>query len=241
MKKVAVITGASRGIGRETALYLAEMGWSVVVNYHSSKDKAVELVSYINERGGDAVSVCADVGCPDRCKELIETAYEKYGRIDALINNAAIDEMMPFDMLSPEREKRLFDVNLFGTMNCTRYALPYMISAKSGSIVNVSSIWGRIGASCEVQYSTSKAALIGFTKALAKEVALSGIRVNCVAPGVIDTDMNSNVSKEDMDEFITEVPMGRMGTPREVAECIYFLCSSGYVTGQVLGVDGGYI
>lgn len=241
MKKTAVITGASRGIGRAAALYFAEMGWSVVINYHTSKEKADELVSIINQRGGEAVSVCADVGCSDKCRELIEMAYKRFGRIDALINNAAIDEMMPFDMLSHEREKRLFDVNLFGTMNCTRYALPYMIAEKSGSIVNVSSIWGRVGASCEVQYSTSKAALIGFTKALAKEVAPSGIRVNCVAPGVIDTDMNSNVSKEDMDEFLTEVPMGRMGTPREVAECIYFLCNSEYVTGQVLGVDGGYI
>ncbi len=241
MKKAVIITGASRGIGRAAALYFAEMGWSVVVNYHTSKEMAEELASLINQRGGDAISVCADIGCPDKCRELIEAAYKKFGRIDALINNAAIDEMMPFDMLSIEREKRLFDVNLFGAMNCTRYALPYMIAAKSGSIVNVSSIWGRVGASCEVQYSTSKAALIGFTKALSKEVAPSGIRVNCVAPGIIDTDMNSNVSKEDMDDFLTEVPMGRIGTPREVAECIYFLCNSEYVTGQVLGVDGGYI
>lgn len=239
--KTVITTGASRGIGRATAQYFAEKGWCVVVNYLNSKDAAESLVSDIKAGGGEAFAVRADVGNSDECKELISAAKEKTGRIDALINNAAIDEMMPFDMLSPEREKRLFDVNLFGAMNCTRFALPHMIAEKNGSIVNVSSIWGRVGASCEVQYSTSKAALIGFTKALAKEVAPSGIRVNCVAPGVIDTDMNSNVSKEDMDRFLTEVPMGRMGTPREVAECIYFLCNNGYVTGQVLGVDGGYI
>lgn len=239
--KTVLITGASRGIGKATAEYFAEKGWCVAVNYFNSKEAAEKLVSDIKSSGGDAFAIRADVGSFDDCQALVSAVIERTGRIDALINNAAIDEMMPFDMLSPEREKRLFDVNLFGAMNCTRFSIPHMISAKSGSIVNVSSIWGRAGASCEVQYSTSKAALIGFTKALSKEVAPSGIRVNCVAPGVIDTDMNSNVSKEDMDEFLTQVPMGRMGTPREVAECIYFLCSSGYVTGQVLGIDGGYI
>ncbi len=239
--KTVLITGASRGIGAATAEYFAEQGWFVIVNYFSSKEKADELVSDIRQRGGNAKAIRADVGKEDECSALVSAAYSVNGRLDALINNAAIDEMMPFDMLPTECEKRLFDVNLFGAMNCTRFALPHMVHEKSGAIVNLSSIWGVVGASCEVQYSTSKAALIGFTKALAKEVAPSGIRVNCVAPGVIDTEMNSNVSKDDMEAFLAEVPMGRMGTPREVAECIYFLCNSSYVTGQVLGVDGGYI
>ena len=238
--KTVLITGASRGIGRATAEYFAEQGWHVVINYLNSKDKADELVSAIRQKGGSATAIRADVGNADECRALVSAASVN-GGIDALINNAAIDEMMPFDMLSPEREKRLFDVNLFGAMNCTRYALPYMINRKCGSVVNVSSIWGRVGASCEVQYSTSKAAIIGFTKSLAKELAPSGIRVNCVCPGVIDTDMNKNVSAEDMAEFVSGVPMGRLGTPREVAECIYFLCGATYVTGQILGVDGGYI
>ena len=239
--KTVLITGASRGIGAATAEYFAEKGWAVAVNYCNSKDAADELVSDIRQRGGVAKAIRADVGNEYQCRSLVSAVITEFGRIDALINNAAIDEMMPFDMLPTECERRLFDVNLFGTMNCARFALPHMIAEKNGSIVNVSSIWGRVGASCEVQYSTSKAAVIGFTKALAKEVAPSGIRVNCVAPGVIDTDMNSNVTKEDMADFLTTVPMGRMGTPHEVAECIYFLCESGYVTGQVLGVDGGYI
>jgi len=239
--KTVLITGASRGIGAATAEYFAEKGWAVAVNYLSSKEAADELVSEIRQRGGKAKAFRADVGKEDECRALVSAVISEFGRIDSLINNAAIDEMMPFDMLPTECERRLFDVNLFGAMNCTRFALPHMVHEKSGAVVNVSSIWGRVGASCEVQYSTSKAALIGFTKALAKEVAPSGIRVNCVAPGVIDTDMNNNVSKEDMEAFLSEVPMGRMGTPREVAECIYFLCDSSYVTGQVLGVDGGYI
>ncbi len=238
--KTVLITGASRGIGRATAEYFAEQGWHVIVNYVNSKNKADELVSAIRQKGGAATAVRADVGNADECRALISAAASVNGRIDALINNAAIDEMMPFDMLSLDREKQLFDINLFGTMNCTRYALPYMISEKRGSIVNVSSIWGQVRASCEVQYSTSKAAIIGFTKSLAKELAPSGIRVNCVCPGVIDTDMNKNVSAEDMAEFISGVPMGRLGTPHEVAECIYFLCGASYVTGQILGVDGGY-
>ncbi len=240
--KTVLITGSSRGIGRAAAEYFAEQGWHIVVNYANSKDKADELVSAIRQKGGSATAVRADVGKADECRALISAAVSVNGSLDALINNAAVDEMMPFDMLTPDREKRLFDVNLFGTMNCARYALPYMVNKKQGSIVNVSSIWGQVGASCEVQYSTSKAAIIGFTKALAKELAPSGIKVNCVCPGVIDTDMNKNVSVEDMKEFVAGIPMGRMGTPREVAECIYFLCDGpSYVTGQVLGVDGGYI
>jgi len=239
--KTVLITGASRGIGAATAEYFADKGWAVAVNYCKSKEAADELVSEIRQRGGKAKAIRADVGKEDECRALVSSVISEFGRIDALINNAAIDEMMPFDMLPTECERRLFDVNLYGTMNCTRFALPHMVHEKSGAIVNVSSIWGRVGASCEVQYSTSKAAIIGFTKSLAKEVAPSGIRVNCVAPGVIDTEMNSNVSKEDMEAFLTEVPLGRMGTPREVAECIYFLCNSSYVTGQILGVDGGYI
>ena len=239
--KTVLITGASRGIGRATAEYFAEKGWAVAVNYCNSKEAADELVSSIRQSGGKAFAIRADVGREDECSALVSTVMAQYGRIDALVNNAAIDEMMPFDMLSLDRERRLFDVNLFGAMNCARFALPHMVHEKSGAIVNVSSIWGRVGASCEVQYSTSKAAVIGFTKSLAKEVAPSGIRVNCVAPGVIDTEMNKNVSDEDMEAFLAEVPMGRMGTPREVAECIYFLCNQAYVTGQVLGIDGGYI
>ncbi len=239
--QTVLITGASRGIGRATAEYFGERGWRVIINYKSSENEAKTLAEKINSSGGEAHIFKADIGNADECRALVDYAISIGGRLDVLINNAAIDEMSLFCELSPEREKRLFDVNLFGTMNCSRYALPYMLREHKGSIVNVSSIWGRAGASCEVQYSTSKAAVIGFTKALSKEVAPSGIRVNCVAPGVIDTDMNKNVSPEDMAAFCEDVPMCRMGTPREAAECIYFLSNATYVTGQVLGVDGGLI
>lgn len=240
--RTVLITGASRGIGRACAEYFAKNGWRVVINYNKSEEAARVLAETINQNGGEAYIFKADVGNTDECRALVEYAVSVgTGKLDALVNNAAIDAIMPFDMMPTRDERRMFDVNLFGAMDCTRFALPYMISAKSGSIVNVSSIWGRVGASCEVQYSTTKAALIGFTKALSKEVAPSGVRVNCVAPGIIATDINKSLTEEELDEFLSDVPMGRMGTPEEVAKCVYFLCDSTYVTGQVLGVDGGYI
>ena len=239
--KTVLITGASRGIGAATAEYFAEKGWRVIINYKNSEWAANALAERIRESGGEAHTFRADVGSFDECRALVEFSESFTGKIDALVNNAAIDEMELFHELPIDRERRLFDVNLFGTMNCTRLALPAMIREKSGAIVNLSSIWGQVGASMEVQYSTSKAAIIGFTKALAKEVARSGIRVNCVAPGVIDTDMNKNVTESDMAAFLCDVPMGRMGTPREIAECIWFLAGASYVTGQILGADGGYI
>ncbi len=236
-----LITGASRGIGRAAAEYYGERGWRVIVNYNNSEEAAKEVAGYINAHGGEAHIFRADVGILSDCEALVKFAASFENRLDVLVNNAAVDEMMPFDMLSIERERRLFDVNLFGAMNCARFAIPYMVRAKKGSIVNISSIWGEVGASCEVQYSTSKAAIIGFTRSLAKELAPSGITVNCVSPGVIDTDMNKNVSEADMEAFVSEIPMARQGTPKEVAECIYFLSRQSYVTGQVLGVNGGYV
>lgn len=239
--KTVLITGASRGIGAATAEYFAERGWRVVINYYKSEQEALALAETIRSRGGEAYTFKADVGVTDECQSLVEYVMSiGNGKLHALVNNAAIDELIPFDMMPFERERRMFDVNLFGAMDCTRFALPHMVREREGSIVNVSSIWGQVGASCEVQYSTTKAALIGFTKSLAKEVGLSGVRVNCVAPGIIDTDMNKSFSRDELDEFCSGVPMARMGTAAEVAECIYFLCGASYVTGQVIGVNGGF-
>lgn len=161
--------------------------------------------------------------------------------IDLLVNNAGISEVGLFNDISLEREKRLFDIDLFAPMNLSRLVLPNMIRKKSGGIINISSMWGQVGASCEVQYSTAKAGIIGFTKALAKEVAPSGIRVNCVAPGVIDTEMNAHLSKADMESLADEIPMCRIGSASEVAECVYFLAESSYLTGQVISPNGGLI
>ena len=238
--KTVIITGASRGIGAATAEYFGERGWRVICGYYNNEGKVKKVAESIEKSGGEARIFRADVGNFDDCKALIEFA-EGFGRVDVLVNNAGISEVGLFTDLSPEREKRLFDVDLFAPMNLARLVLPGMIHEKSGSIINISSMWGQVGASCEVQYSTAKAGIIGFTKALAKEVAPSGIRVNCVAPGVIDTEMNSHLSDEDMRALADEIPMCRIGTAREVAECVYFLTESSYLTGQVISPNGGLI
>ncbi len=241
-RKVAIITGASRGIGRACAIELASHGYEVVVNFLKNEAAAIETVNMIKASGGLAHPFRADVASAEEASALVKFALSLKGRIDVLVNNAAISVVGLFTDISPDEEKRLFDVNLTGTLNCTREVLPYMIREQSGAIVNVSSMWGQVGASCEVHYSTAKAAIIGFTKSLAKEVAPSGIRVNCVAPGVIDTEMNAHLSAEDIQSLADEIPMGRIGNPAEVAECVRFLCdSASYVTGQVIAPNGGYI
>ncbi|MBQ8508530.1 MAG: SDR family oxidoreductase [Clostridia bacterium] len=242
MKKTVIITGASRGIGRACALWLGKRGWCVVINYHSRADAAEETTREIQKAGGEAYPFQADVADYDAVCKMTEFAHSLHGSIDALVNNAAVSEVGLFDMIDRERERRLFDVNLHGAMDCARAVLPHMLHQHSGSIINIASMWGQTGASCEVAYSAAKAGLIGFTKALAKELAPSGIRVNCVAPGFIDTEMNAHLSDEDKAAFAEEIPMGRIGRPEEVAECVAFLCeNASYVTGQILSPNGGYI
>lgn len=238
--KTVIITGASRGIGAATAEYFGERGWRVICGYYNNEGKVRKVAENIEKSGGEAHIFRADVGNFDDCKALTRFA-ESFGKVGVLVNNAGVSEVGLFTDLSPEREKRLFDVDLFAPMNLARLVLPGMIHEKTGSIINISSMWGQVGASCEVQYSTAKAGLIGFTKALAKEVAPSGIRVNCVAPGVIDTEMNSHLSDEDMRALADEIPMCRIGSAREVAECVYFLTESSYLTGQVISPNGGLI
>lgn len=238
--KTVIITGASRGIGAATAEYFGERGWRVICGYYNNEGKVRKVAENIEKSGGEARIFRADVGSFDDCRSLVDFALS-FGKVDVLVNNAGISEVGLFTDLSPEREKRLFDVDLFAPMNLARLVLPGMIHEKSGSIINISSMWGQVGASCEVQYSTAKAGIIGFTKALAKEVAPSGIRVNCVAPGVIDTEMNSHLSDEDMRALADEIPMCRIGSAREVAECVYFLTESSYLTGQVISPNGGLI
>lgn len=243
MSKVALVTGASRGIGRSIALELARSGISVAINYHSSEKMAKELLCEIKKFNENVNIYKADVSNEIEVSEMVHKINLDLGEIDILVNNAGISQIGLFtDMTSYERD-RMIGVNLIGAMNVTNAILPSMIHYKSGSIINISSMWGEVGASCEVVYSASKAGLIGFTKALAKELAPSGIRVNCISPGVIDTDMNSELSGADIKELIDEIPIKRIGMPDDIAKAVKFLISDNakYITGQVIGINGGMI
>ncbi len=231
--KHVLITGASRGIGAETARLFAKEGYAVTLNYRTEQAAAEKLAKEIG-----ATPFQADVADSSQVAYMLE----QIPNVDILINNAGFAQFGFFDSLSDEDWKRMLDVTLSGAFYCTRGVLPHMIHQKSGAIVNVSSIWGLVGSACEVAYSTAKAGLIGMTKALAKEVGPSGIRVNCVAPGVIDTQMNANLDTETIEQLKDETPLGRLGTPKEIAETILFLSdSNSFITGQVLSPNGGLV
>lgn len=241
--KTVLITGSSRGIGRATAVTFAQNGYSVAVNYNKSSETAEKLCSELEQLGVKAKTFQCDVADKSAVNEMVKQIEADLGQITVLVNNAGIAEQALFSDITDEMWDRMFDVNVKGAYNCTQAVLPHMIHNKYGRIINVSSMWGISGASCEVHYSASKAALIGFTKALAKEVGLSGITVNCVAPGVIATEMNGHLSEDIIEELKNETPLNRIGTPEDVAEAIYFLASekSSFITGQILSVDGGFI
>ena len=240
--KTVLITGASRGIGRATALEFVKNGWQVAVNYNKSEAAAKTLCDEITAFGGFAKAYQADVSDNAAVLSMVAAVIADFGGIDALVNNAGIAPVQGlFTDFTDSDTKRIFATNVFGMMNCSRAIIPHFVSKKSGKIVNISSVWGITGGSCEVIYSASKAAVIGFTKALAKELAPSGICVNCIAPGFIDTDMNSHLSNADVEAFCEGIPLGRTGKADEVAKSIHFLASSSasYITGQVVTVDGG--
>lgn len=233
MKK-ALVTGGSGGIGSAVCRMLSENNYMVYINYYSSEKKAQHLADDIK-----GIAVKFDVS--DR--NDVNNAVKSIGHIDLLVNNSGISEINTFDSVSPENADRILNINLKGTLNCSRAVLPDMIRNKSGVIINISSMWGECGASCEVDYSASKAGVIGFTKALAKEVAPSGIRVNCISPGFILTDMNRNFSDEDLKLIKEDIPLGIFGTPENVADSVIFLASekASFITGQILGVNGGMV
>lgn len=243
MSKVALITGASRGIGRSIALELAKSGISIAINYNSSEKQAKEVLDQIKGLNQNANIYKADVSNEVEVSEMIHKIESDFGRIDIAVNNAGISQIGLFTDMTTKDRDRMIGVNLIGAMNISKAVLPGMIHIKHGNIINISSMWGEAGASCEVVYSATKAGLIGFTKALAKEVGPSGIRVNCVSPGLIDTDMNSELSKADMKELLDEIPLDRIGTPEDIAKAVKFLVSdsASYITGQVLSVNGGII
>lgn len=240
MKQTVMITGASRGIGAATAARFAQDGCRLILNYRENEEKIKELSKSLHTE----VLLCrADVSDPKAVEQMVQEGQDAFGTIDVLINNAGIAEQKLFSDITEADWDRMFDVNVKGMYLTTKAVLPGMIHEKRGKIVNLSSIWGITGASCEVHYSASKAAVIGFTKALAKELGPSGICVNCIAPGVIETDMNAHLPEEILGELKEETPLGKLGTPQDIAQAIYFLSSrqADFITGQVLSPNGGMV
>jgi 3-oxoacyl-[acyl-carrier protein] reductase len=241
-KKTVLITGASRGIGAACAELFCEAGYNVVINYNNSGEKADMLAERLQFEGYSAVAFQADISDAVQADNLFKEITQIYGGVDILVNNAGIAEQKLVIDMTDGDWKRMIGNNLNSCFYASRRALPYMLDKKWGRIINVSSIWGIHGASMEAHYSASKAGIIGFTRALALEYAPSGITVNCVAPGVINTDMIGGFNSSDRADIISAIPAGRLGTPSEVAELVLFLASdhASYITGEIIGINGGY-
>ena len=239
-EKTVLVTGASRGIGAAVARAFANAGYRVAVNYNASKAEAEALAAQWPDR---MLPVQADVADRAQVEAMFRQVEEAFGGVDVLVCNAGIARQELFTDVTPAAWQRMLDVHLGGAFHCCQCALPHMLHQKWGRIVTVSSMWGQVGGSCEVAYSAAKAGLIGLTRALAKEEGPSGITVNCVAPGVIETDMMAAFSAEDKAALAEETPLGSLGSPEQVAKAILFLASDGadYITGQVLGVNGGLV
>ena len=243
MSKTVLITGASRGIGRATALRFAREGYNIVINYLRSVDAAYNLLHELQDYPCNAILIQADITNRVQVRGMVSQSLTQFGAIDVLVNNSGIAQQKLFTDITEDEWNNMFDVNVKGAFHCCQFVLPDMIHRKEGRIINVSSMWGITGASCEVHYSASKAAVIGLTKALAKEVGPSGITVNCVAPGVIDTDMNACLRPEDLAALREETPLEQLGDPAHIADAVAFLAGgqASFITGQVLGVNGGFV
>lgn len=242
-QKTVLVTGASRGIGRAIALHFAKEGCHVFFNSHHSTEELKKVQQEILETFHlSSTLVPGDVGNPDDVRQIFQTIESSVGGLDILVNNAGIAHIGLLTDMTDEEWNHLIQTNLSSVFYCCRQALPYMISQKEGCIINISSMWGTVGASCEVAYSAAKSGIHGFTRALAKELAPSNIRVNALACGVIDTEMNRMLSPEDKIELADEIPSGRFGTPEEVAHLAWQIANApSYMTGQIIGIDGGFI
>ncbi|GAA0230965.1 3-oxoacyl-[acyl-carrier protein] reductase [Clostridioides mangenotii] len=242
-KKTVLITGSSRGIGSNMAEKFAREGYNVLINYNKSKDKAKELQTRLEGEGLSVKTFKADVSKRDEVESMFEYCLKEFGDLDVLVNNAGVAKGMLFTDISDEDWDNLMNVNLKGVFHCAQTALRHMISEKKGKIINISSIWGITGGSCEVHYSTSKAGIIGLTKALAKEVGPSNIQVNCIAPGAIVTDMLEQIDGDDLELFRQETPLMKLGKPEDISNCALFLASdkADFFTGQVISPNGGIV
>lgn len=244
MNKTVIITGAAKGIGRAIAKDFAYSGYNVCINYNTSEEKAKELCQELAKDGCNVIIYKADVTNRQEVDKMVDYVIGTFGNIDVLINNAGISEYKLFTDITQEDMEKMVNVNILGVFNTTQSVLKKsMLSRKDGTIINISSIWGMVGASLEVAYSTTKAAIIGMSKALAKELALSNITVNVVAPGAISTDMISSLSKEDLEVLKEEIPLGKIGNVEDVAASVKFLASyeARYITGQVISPNGGLV
>lgn len=243
MGKTVLVTGASRGIGHHIARLFAENGYNVAINYNKNRDAAHLLQQELQQANYSAIAVQADVSSKEQVDEMIGSVNRSFGEIHVLVNNAGIAKQQLFTDVSVQEWDHMFDVNVKGMFLCCQGILPSMIRNRSGKIINISSIWGITGASCEVPYSSTKAAVIGLTKALAKELGPSNIQVNCIAPGVIDTDMNAALDYETMEGLKEQTPLGIIGKGIDIAETALFLASdrSNFITGQVISPNGGFL
>lgn len=241
--KYALITGASGGIGAATARAFAQAGYGVALHGHQNKEKLHALAQELSALSVPVLEVYADLSDPKLAKEMVDNVLEIFCQLDILVCCSGLSHAGLISDIDQENWRRLFGVNVDGMHFCCQAVLPHMIHRKEGCIITVSSMWGQVGASCEVAYSATKGAIIAYTKALAQEVGPSNIRVNCISPGVIDTEMNAHLSPEDMAALADETPLGRIGTPQECAACALFLASDGasFVTGQVLAPNGGLV
>ena len=241
MQRVAIVTGASRGIGREIAKSLAKKGIKVVANYNKSEREAIKLKEELGLENIDIDIFKADVTKRKEGQDLVKFAIEKYGKIDILINNAGIAEYKMFVDETDEDWNKVINSNLYSVFMMCQEVLPNMINNKNGCIINISSIWGMVGSSLEVLYSISKAGVDGLTKGLAKELGPSNIRVNSIAPGAIDTDMNKDLSEEELQELQNVTPLGKIGKPVDIARCVEWLIDDNFTTGQVISPNGGWV
>ena len=243
MKRTVIVTGSSKGIGAAAAIMFAQKGFNVVINYNESYESASLLCSSLVSNGYSVITQKANVANKMEVDLMVKETLYKFGSIDVLINNAGVAYQGLITDTDEIDFDRIIDIDLKGVFNCCKSVTQTMVNQKSGTIINISSMWGQVGSSCEVAYSAAKAGVIGLTKALAKELAPSGITVNCIAPGLIETGMNSNLTVEELNDFVNEIPLGRMGSADEIAAAAYFLASpaADYITGQVLGINGGYI